>query len=605
MSPMGAEVYGGGAGTDPTARPTRETGATGGVYGGRMAGSHDQGFEVAATRVGGQAGADGAGPGRPRRGRLRFAVVIVAVLAIPAMAFAGPRIEWRPSIDLSVLRPTPTAIPSPTEVPIVTPTPSATPLPPVTIAAGPLPSEPLPIDSEGFRLVDPATGVLGPPGGFLLERDAVFREPGGDGWWCVCFERASDETTETVTVTVRHVDRSLGNGQSFPIATYASGGRPGVQDFNVRLAVDRSPDGRIAYLAVGTLGKGGWKIHVDRIDLERGRLLGGSDLTTINAPLPGASPSVDGSQIEPYLDGPTIRFAADGRQVMVLASLYPNTETGEPDRRGWLIDAGGEVANATAGTVLPIKPAVLEISRNCGWITWFRQDELITTCWGSGTPGQEMSVRTFDLDGRQTGAVEFTVADGGRLTEPLFDGANQLAYFWDASTHILRRLDLARGTEAEIDVAPWRAITPASATPTPGIEPLANLPPAWTRVSSDFPTYSERFLISEPGGTRLFAIGTTDGSALSSREMRSGSTGVWVFDTRTFANVDHWPAAAAYNSIALSPDGRWLTAVGQAGIDVTGNPAGWESSISVYDTSDGRLALQVGSLGLGQPLTLP
>jgi hypothetical protein len=589
--------------------PTRETRATGDVYRDRMGGSHDQGFEVAATRVGGPAGAGGGGPRRPRRGRLRFALVVLAVLAIPAIAFAGPRIEWRPSIDLSVLRSTPTSVPtprrSPPEVAAVTPTPSATPLPSVTIAAGPLPSEPLPIDAEGFRLIDPATGLLGPTGGLFLEHDAVFREPDGDGWWCICFGRASDEATESVTVTVRHVDRNLDGGQSFPIATYASGGRPGVQDFTIRLAVDRSPDGRIAYLAVGTLGKRGWTIHVDRIDLEGGRLLGSSDLTTIDAPSPGPSPSVDGGQLEPYLDGPTVRFAPNGRQVMVLASLYPNTETGEPDRRGWLIDADGGVADATAGSVLPIKTAVLQISRNCGWITWFRQDELVTTCWDSGTPGQGMSVRTLDLDGRQTGAVEFTIADGGRLTEPIFDGANGLAYFWDAGTHILRRLDLARGTETEIDVAPWRGATPAIATPIPGVEPLANLPPAWSGVYSDFPTYGEHLLVAEPDGTRLFAIGITDGTAFGRGDLPSGSTGVWVFDTRTFANVDHWPAAAAYSSIALSADGRWLTAVGQAGIDVAGNPAGWESSISVHDTSDGRLALQLGSLGLGQPLTLP
>ena len=580
----------------------------GGVYGGRMAGSHDQGFEVAATRVGGQAGAGGSGPGRPRRGRLRFALVILAVLAIPAIAFAGPRIEWRPSIDLSALRPTPipvpTTVPSPTEVPTDTPAPTATPLPPVTIAAGPLPSEPLPIDAEGFRLIDPATGVLGPTSGLLLENDALFREPGGDGWWCLCFERSSDEASESVTVTVQHLDRNLGDSQSFAIATYASGGRPGAQDFTIRLAVDRSADGRIAYLAVGTLGKGGWKIHVDRIDLERGRLLGGSDLTTIQAPAPGASPTLDGGQIESYLDGPTIRFAPNSRQLLVLASLFPNTETGEPDRRGWLIDIGGEAAGSSVGNVQPIKPAVLEISRNCGWVTWFRQDELIMICWG-GAQGLDMSVRTLDLDGRETGAARFAVADGGRVTDPWFDEANRLVYFWDANTHILRRLDLARGTAAEIDVAPWQGATPAIATPIPGVEPLANLPPAWSGVYSDFPTYSEHLLIPERGGTRLFAIGTTDPRTFGRGDVRSGSTGVWVFDTRTFANVDHWPAAAAYVSIALSPDGRWLTALGQAGIDVAGNPAGWESSISVHDTSDGRLALQVGSLGLGQPLTLP
>ncbi len=58
-------------------------------------------------------------------------------------------------------------------------------------------------------------------------------------------------------------------------------------------------------------------------------------------------------------------------------------------------------------------------------------------------------------------------------------------------------------------------------------------------------------------------------------------------------------------SIALSPDGRWLTAVGQPGIDVAGNAAGWGSSVSIHDTVDGRLALQLGQLGEIGVLTLP
>src|SRR5712671_3224565 len=138
-----------------------------------MAGSDDPVFEIGLTRVGGQP-SDGR-PSRPNRPRLKIILALVLMLAIPAVAIAGPRIEWRP-IDLSVLMPTPTPIASPTVRPTETPVPTATPLPSVTIATGPLPTDPLPIDAAGFRLIDTSRGTLGPIADVRLDNDAVFRE---------------------------------------------------------------------------------------------------------------------------------------------------------------------------------------------------------------------------------------------------------------------------------------------------------------------------------------------------------------------------------------------------------------------------------------------
>src|SRR5258708_32989063 len=104
-----------------------------------MAASDDPVFEIGLTRVGGQP-PDGR-PGRPNRPPLKIILALALMLAIPAVAIAGPRIEWRP-IDLSVLMPTPTPIASPTVRPTETPGPTATTVPSVTIAHGPLPSAP-------------------------------------------------------------------------------------------------------------------------------------------------------------------------------------------------------------------------------------------------------------------------------------------------------------------------------------------------------------------------------------------------------------------------------------------------------------------------------
>jgi hypothetical protein len=80
------------------------------VYVDGMADRREEHFEVVTTRIGG-----GGGSGRPgRRRRVPIALVIVIALAIPAIAWMGPRIEWRPEVDLSFLRPTPTPVPSAT-----------------------------------------------------------------------------------------------------------------------------------------------------------------------------------------------------------------------------------------------------------------------------------------------------------------------------------------------------------------------------------------------------------------------------------------------------------------------------------------------------------
>jgi hypothetical protein len=571
-----------------------------------MAASDEPGFEIVPTRVGGQP-ADGRA-GRPSRPRLRIIVVILVALAIPAVAFAGPRIEWRPAIDLSALRPTPTPSPTPSPSPTVTPTetpvPTATPLPPVTIGVGPLPSEPLPIDAAGFRLIDPSTGTLGPGPDVRLDNDAVFREVGGDGWWCVCFAHDVLESSESVAVTVRHFDRNLSELNRFAIATYKSVARAG-QDFTMRFDLERSADGRIAYLAIGERNVERWTILVAAIDIEHGLLLGSTKLATIRLPAqPQPAPSSGDAPIDSYLDGPTMRLSPDGRQLLVVASVNPNTESGQPGRHAWFVDVAGPSSTQPIGTIRPVEPRLLAQLASCGLMTWLTPDELLLTCWDQFGVSSRPKIITssFDLAGRQTGGASFDLGEGATFAAPLIDKANRLVYFWEPDSHTLHRLDLQRGRSDQLVVDPASLQTNV----VPIVGPIPERPPVWATSSSDFPLYSWSQLIGAPGEARIYALGVAPtGTALASRDVRFGSTGVWVFDTSLFSLVDHWPAAAAYTSIAVSPDGRWLTAAGQNGVDVAGNPAGWDSSVSIHDTVDGRLALQLGRLGEFAVQTLP
>jgi hypothetical protein len=576
-----------------------------------MAASDEQGYEIATTRVGGQPGPGG--PERPNRGRFRIALVLLVALAIPAIAFVGPRIVWRPEVDLSFLRPTPapapTPDPTPTGVPRATPAPTATPLPPVTVAAGRLPAEPLPIDAAGLRLIDPSTGALGFTSGMTLDNDAVFREIGGEGWLCVCFRHSATESSESLEVSVRHFDRTMKETQLFEIASYQSAAPVGL-DYGIRLDLERSPDGRIAYLAIGVRDLDRWTVTIEAIDLERGRLLDDAKLATFRlqtpvAPAPSSGdPSSGDPSAESFLDGPFARLSPDGRELAVVASLLPNTETGQADRRAWFVGVGGDAPHGQIGKVQPVEGDLRDALAPCTVMAWLGPDELLMSCWEGSSAGViATTARSFDVDGRRTGTMSFQFSEAARLTEPVIDTANRLVYYWEPDAHILHRLDLEHGTQVEL-------VVDVSATELRvSVSPDATSPeqvPVWATATSDFPHYSLPQLVAAPGGTTLYAVGLTVPAAEDySGEWRLGSDGIWVIDSSSLALVGHWPAAAAYGSIAISPDGEWLTAVGQGGADVAGNPAGWEWSASIHDTADGHLAIQLGSLGEYQVMTLP
>ena len=114
------------------------------------------------------------------------------------------------------------------------------------------------------------------------------------------------------------------------------------------------------------------------------------------------------------------------------------------------------------------------------------------------------------------------------------------------------------------------------------------MPTTWADGRSTTEARGERALVGSPDGSLLFAVGV--GSVSDS------SSGVWVFDAQTLEIIERWPAAAAYSSIALLEDGRWLAAIGRPGVTATGSPAAWGTSLTVHDATTGRPILVIGDL---------
>jgi hypothetical protein len=565
-----------------------------------MADRREQHFEVAPTRIGGSGGS-----GRPgRRRRVPIALVIAIAIAIPAIAWMGPRIEWRPEVDLSFLRPTPTPVPSRTPRALFQTSVPATPLPDVTVAAGEHPTDPFPIDVNGIRLVDPATGELGRDMDLRLDSDAVFASADGSGWWCVCIRRVQTSDSETASVDIRRVDRTGSTTSRQAIGEYTSTATPPASDYYIRFDLELAADGRTAYLASATRSGMDWTVAVETIDLAKGALTGHLDLGTLDAtPMAGPSPPPDQGINDSYIAGPLIRLSPDGRTLLVWAWVdrYTwNGDQGSSTPMAWTIDldvGGGGVA---LGRQTAFAEAAAEHLRQCVWAAWTAPDEITAICWprDQGTLNLGASILRADLS--EVRRTDITGTMESWFTDPILDLANRVVYLWQPTAHVLHRLDIDGGRADRFEVDPDSTIGGGGT----GMGGATSRQPQWATLGSDFRPWSLPQMIAEPGGNRLFAIGLNE--SRRGDGTGPGSTGIWVFDTREFSVVDHWAPLTSYSSLGLSDDGRWLLVSGNPGADADGNPATWQSSLTILDATDGRPAIQLGSLGTDyQVLQLP
>jgi hypothetical protein len=560
-----------------------------------MAERGDQGFEVAPTRIGGSGGPGHSG----RRRRAPIILVVLLAIAIPSIAWVGPRIEWRPEVDLSFLRPTPTPVPTPTPRATRAPTPApATPLPAITIGVGPRPTEPFPVDVGGLRLADPTTGSLGPPLGMRGDTDAIFTSRDGSGWWCVCFARATGANQDTVTVEIRRVDRSGSVTFRRTVGDYKSAAPSPAQDFYTRFDLVISPDQRTAFLASASRAGDEWSVALDAIDLETGKVVSRSDLGRVAIPPAiGPTPAPDQGMMESYFAGPFMRMSPDGERILVWSWVDSYRPTGELRTegvpQGWLIDADQSTTDAPIGRLTPLERSFAARLRGCSWMAWTSPGEVGAICWPVDPAAQESL--TFVLlgpDGTEHGHVDLIDGMNSWIADPLLDRANRMVYFWQPGEHALSRIDLDRLRLDKLTVDP--AAT-GGGPAAPSEEPDSGRRPDWVTFTSDMHMFYGPQLVAEPGDRRLFAGGILQ--LESSTRFSFASSGIWVFDARELTLLDRWSPLAGYGSIGLSSDGRWLLAAGGPGADEHGNAADWQASITVHDMSDGHPALQLGRLG--------
>jgi hypothetical protein len=268
----------------------------------------------------------------------------------------------------------------------------------------------------------------------------------------------------------------------------------------------------------------------------------------------------------------------------------------------WTIDLDVGAGGVALGHTSTFGEAAADRLRQCVWAAWTAADEITAVCWprDQATLTLGASVLRADLSEVRRADITGTMQDW--FAEPILDLANRAVYLWQPTSHVLHRLDLDQGRGDRIEVDPDSTVGGLGTGPG---GPPSRKQPHWSTLQSDLRPWNMPQMIAEPGGSRLFALGSVQG-----RRGDGGpdfaSTGVWVFDAREFSVVDRWAPLTGYNSLALSDDGRWLMAAGIPGVDADGKPATWQASLTILDAADGRPALQLGSLGTNvQVLMLP
>jgi DNA-binding beta-propeller fold protein YncE len=150
---------------------------------------------------------------------------------------------------------------------------------------------------------------------------------------------------------------------------------------------------------------------------------------------------------------------------------------------------------------------------------------------------------------------------------------------------VLTRVDLATG---ELTTGTGQVALAAD-------DPLAALG-RWLTPSAAAKVLLSSGIALSPDGTRIYALGIASGG---SADRLPGSAGLFVFDTASLAQVDHWNATADFVSIAVSADGKFVYAAGSPEMGADGSSTTQAASITVFDATDGSVRLLAGQLGHG------
>jgi hypothetical protein len=518
------------------------------------------GFEVPTTPI---------GPGRDGRPRL----VVALLIAIVAGAFVIARV----STDADPRRLTVT--PGPTVADVQA---SATPLPQLQWFTGSeAPLDDVLLEAGHIRRLELANARLMDDALALPGRDLLLPAPRG-GTICLCWQGSRFDSDDERRLDLVRRDSDEREISRTTITAIDGLDRREPPDGPTRITIEPSPDGRFAYLGRATRSATRWQVSLDVIDLDAESIVDTVDLI--------AGPSVGSARIV-SIAAPQLRVAPDGRHLLISAGVVRDPLIGPGSTsRAWII----ELDDRRIGRIVEADAIVDWPPGSCDWIDFATSELIAQGGCVVQTEGadQRFEIRRHDLQGRDLGSL-VVASWRARSGELLLDATRGIAYAWDQDSHAIGSVDLLDGVERSVYSAV--DVNPPGAVLSIGPRPTAGRPTTWADGRSTIEGRGPRTLVGSPDGLLLYAVGV--GS------VPEASSGVWVFDAQTLETVERWPAAAAYTSIALLENGRWLAAIGRPGVTSDGNPASWGTSLTVHDATTGRPVLVVGDLRTDSEVT--
>ncbi|HEX7950556.1 MAG TPA: hypothetical protein VF494_09420 [Candidatus Limnocylindrales bacterium] len=460
----------------------------------------------------------------------------------------------------------------------------ATPLPTIEITGSEVPTERRLVNGDGLELLDLATGSLTRPSPPLY--DALL-PVGADQLVCACVSGGPAGPGQSVPPTLRFGRFDL-TGQALvqrPVLSFDGVVPVPNQSDGFSVATALSGDRRNLYVLTVVRRPPAWSVDLNVIDVDSGAILGGRTLgrfpVDVEGPHPVATPEPDPNGPPPdgaYAWASFITPAPDGRTVFVSVQTTEwRNGNGTNRYREWMVPIRDQLPG------WPIRlPADATLAPDdwCVDAPWFIDPSTAVAVCADGRQmgASPFYVRRLATDG--TSAANIAI-DGLQTTDGYLaatvDRRSGAVIAWDPIGHTIARVD------------PYDASVAVSSVP-------AEMRPAG-------PSFDRSRIVAWPAlvlsqdGQRAYAIGAGP---------REASTGVWVFDAKTLALLDHWEPRAVLNSIAISADGRFVYATGAPQVDVDGNQnALWQASVTVYDAASGQEQRLYGGLSSDAWLTFP
>ena len=435
-----------------------------------------------------------------------------------------------------------------------------------------------------YQIADLAKGTLG---AVLISPytgpTTVLARPGG-GWLCICgdWTGMSAGRPTGIDLTLQWVDADGRAGPGAVLRTIRGAADPALPDASQPELVDvrasASADGRSAFVGWSARkGAAGWTAGIDVIDIATAKVVS-------STPLAVAEPT--GARAGPTTRiAPVVASGPSGDRVLVSDAWYVEEPSPTPPSGTdhWIASFDGRtIGSLKAAAARPSEPCAEFESGLVDASTYY------VLCW---TPDGRLLAERNGVDGTPVGQTELPRLDGRLDGGSLVIRRGDLLFLWDPVDARLTRFDLRSGA---VDSATATAAVPAT-SPLDALAALGRQVGRWIAPTTLAKAFLSPALAISADGTRIYALGIDSAGGDGS----GGSRGVYVFDAGSLQPVGHWAPTADFVSLAISPDGRFVYAAGQAGVDAAGNKSADRASITVYDSADGSVRLIAGRLSSG------